>query len=1182
MSGTRRGLMLLVVLVAMMAGWVNTAAAQMATTTVQDTVYSANGTPAGGMVLVSWNAFTTVGGQSVPSGTTSATIGAGGVLTIALAPNAGSTPMGSYYTAVFHLSDGTTSREYWVIPVSVPGGGPATLAAIKNQVLPTSVAMQTVSKAYVDDAIAAAVTGVPLDTSPYVLKAGDTMTGPLVLPADPVNTNQAADKHYVDTSAAATAAGLGQKVSLLPTASQAVAQPSGTSFSIDGAYASTTFSGTGTSSQSVITSANTIASPTIGGYVQLTNTLNCFESGFDLGNNGTSAVGWSGCALDNDTEESATRGISQLHAGDFSHFAQGDTAAFYTYLTAFGGAVASSDEAVTHTVEHTNQIGYYSGVIATGGTTGSNLLTTNSFTCQGYCATLDNNQFADGGILLDMSKGASTATLASEGTALNGMYYTLASGTVTPSTAWGNIIPSTCTNNGNGFWQNYTSTTCNVTLGTSPASPGNFIAGQDIFLSGPFEEEAAVVTVGSPSGGVQSITFNTRYAWNSANGNTNAALVMQGGPGGQSIVAAGAVNSWPVAYPVVGATSPTQVFFSNCISGYCNGIVGSGNIIQLSSTNLFNAGATVTRTGNVVTLTAAVPGYRIYLLPIGASVVLSGFTPSDLNGTFTVTSNSEDANNFSVTWAQNGTNEASTAFGAVSQAPVAIAFYPSAFITGTNNGVAGNAQLATNTIPFATGDTVVGAPTSEFQNAGLNVYIGQNTPIDGSRASQGIMVNDGGPSQLARAYAALNKPANGVAGNMFYVNGSYADDFYFGYRPANNGSILFVQGNEPVSANAKAYNIFADNGSPGSAGTFSFNPLTGGFSLSGNLAASSIKATAAASAFAAGSTVGGILPCLQNGTNCPAGGSGGTGTLTSVAVGTWPSWLTPTVTNATTSPTIAVTASSIPNGALASSATTVNGQTCTLGSTCTVPIAFAQVTGTASAVQLPAATASTQGTVLLPTGAATNTLGAAAMLPGSIAINSSTCALGGTCTITAAPPSEIKYYPAAVCDGGTAYASGLTRYDNQQPQAGCVLPASSALGYLAFNAASTLPQYAEATVATPTYWTGTSLYIKFYSLAITGTATWYVQTACTNDGSVIGTSSFGTAVSIISTVSSISGVGVTTAVLSGIATPGTNGCTAGTTLPGSLLTYRIYRSATDTAAGNVNLLGITMVTGRSQ
>jgi hypothetical protein len=486
MSEARRGLMLLAILVAMMAGWVNTAAAQIATTTVQDTVYSANGTPASGTVLVSWNAFTTAGGQSVPSGTTSVTIGAGGVLTIALAPNAGSTPMGSYYTAVFHLSDGTTSREYWVVPVTVPGGGPATLAVIKNQVLPVSVAMQTVSKQYVDDAIAAAATGFPLASSPYVPIAGGTMTGPLVLPADPVSTNQAADKHYVDINVAATAAGLGQKVSLLPTATQAVAQPNGTNFSIDNAYASTAFSSTGTSSQSTITSANTTASPNTGGYVQSQNQMNCFQSGFDLGNNGTSAQGWSGCDLSSDVLESATRGISQLYSGNYSHFAQGDTAAFYTYMTSFGGAVALSDEAVTHTVDHTNQIGYFSGIIATGGTTGSNLLATSSFTCHGFCATLDNSQFADGGILLDTSKGGSIATLASEGTALNGAYYTLASGTVTPSTAWGNIVPSSCTNNGNGQWQNYTSTTCNVTLGTSPASPDNFVTGTDVCLAGPF------------------------------------------------------------------------------------------------------------------------------------------------------------------------------------------------------------------------------------------------------------------------------------------------------------------------------------------------------------------------------------------------------------------------------------------------------------------------------------------------------------------------------------------------------------------------------------------------------------------------------------------------------------------------------------------------------------------------
>ncbi len=159
MRDVRRRLRLLALLLATLLAGADVAMAQAVTTTVQDTIYSANGTPASGSVLVSWSAFTTAGGVAVAAGSTSVMIGAGGLLTIALAPNAGATPMGSYYTVVLHLNDGTTSRQYWVVPVTVPGGGPARLAAIQNQVLPTSVAMQTVSKQYVDTAIAAARTG---------------------------------------------------------------------------------------------------------------------------------------------------------------------------------------------------------------------------------------------------------------------------------------------------------------------------------------------------------------------------------------------------------------------------------------------------------------------------------------------------------------------------------------------------------------------------------------------------------------------------------------------------------------------------------------------------------------------------------------------------------------------------------------------------------------------------------------------------------------------------------------------------------------------------------------------------------------------------------------------------------------------------------------------------------------
>jgi lysophospholipase L1-like esterase len=201
------------------------------TTTITDTIYRADGTGAGGTVLVSWPAFSTAAGASVPAGSTSITLGAGGALTVSLAPNAGSTPMGSYYTVVYHLNDGTSTREYWVVPVSSTA---VKVSAIRSTVLPLSVAMQTVSKSYVDQAIAAAVSGAsPQDSSAYVLKTGDTMTGPLVLPGDPTAPLQAAEKQYVDEQIAGVAGGGSGKVALLPQVTQVVTQPAGTQLEVN-------------------------------------------------------------------------------------------------------------------------------------------------------------------------------------------------------------------------------------------------------------------------------------------------------------------------------------------------------------------------------------------------------------------------------------------------------------------------------------------------------------------------------------------------------------------------------------------------------------------------------------------------------------------------------------------------------------------------------------------------------------------------------------------------------------------------------------------------------------------------------------------------------------------------------------------------------------------------------------
>ena len=169
------------------------AAAQISTTTVQGTIYRADGTAASGTVLVSWAAFTTPQNQAVAAGSLSTTIGADGFVSVNLTPNAGALPGGSYYAAVYHLNDGTVNKEYWVVPAS----GTASVASVRAQLQPSTVAVQPVTPAYVNSAVASI-------SSSYLPLAGGSLSGPLNLNADPSAPTQAATKHYADQIAAAS------------------------------------------------------------------------------------------------------------------------------------------------------------------------------------------------------------------------------------------------------------------------------------------------------------------------------------------------------------------------------------------------------------------------------------------------------------------------------------------------------------------------------------------------------------------------------------------------------------------------------------------------------------------------------------------------------------------------------------------------------------------------------------------------------------------------------------------------------------------------------------------------------------------------------------------------------------------------------------------------------------------
>lgn len=202
------------------------------TTNVLGTVYRADGSLAQGTMLVNWPGFTAADGSAVAAGNTTVTIAPDGSVNMALAPNAGANPQGTYYTVVYHMNDGTVQTEYWVVPQAAT----ATISAIRATVVPAAVAQQSVTQQYVDTSIAA------LQGS-FLQLTGGTMAGALNLSTDPTSALQAAPKQYVDAAVAAVPR---------PTLPNIVANYSSTqTIPTSATYISTTF-GEGSSGATII------------------------------------------------------------------------------------------------------------------------------------------------------------------------------------------------------------------------------------------------------------------------------------------------------------------------------------------------------------------------------------------------------------------------------------------------------------------------------------------------------------------------------------------------------------------------------------------------------------------------------------------------------------------------------------------------------------------------------------------------------------------------------------------------------------------------------------------------------------------------------------------------------------------------------------------------------------------
>lgn len=99
------------------------------TTTVADTIHAPDGgLPSGQIVISATSTFTAADGTVVFQGTVATVPVTNGAFSVALIPNAGSTPSGTSYNVLYKLSGVTYRNETWVVPSAA---GPVKLADVR-------------------------------------------------------------------------------------------------------------------------------------------------------------------------------------------------------------------------------------------------------------------------------------------------------------------------------------------------------------------------------------------------------------------------------------------------------------------------------------------------------------------------------------------------------------------------------------------------------------------------------------------------------------------------------------------------------------------------------------------------------------------------------------------------------------------------------------------------------------------------------------------------------------------------------------------------------------------------------------------------------------------------------------------------------------------------------------------
>lgn len=143
----------------------STPAAGPALTTVQDTLYKADGTPFTGLLYINWKSFTTGDAQNVATHNVVATV-VNGVLRVQLAPTTNASPT-AWYQVQYNSNGYVQFTEYWDVPSSAVPVGLNTVrmatppGAVGTTTPPSATTIQVTDVVGLSDQLAATVVRGP-------------------------------------------------------------------------------------------------------------------------------------------------------------------------------------------------------------------------------------------------------------------------------------------------------------------------------------------------------------------------------------------------------------------------------------------------------------------------------------------------------------------------------------------------------------------------------------------------------------------------------------------------------------------------------------------------------------------------------------------------------------------------------------------------------------------------------------------------------------------------------------------------------------------------------------------------------------------------------------------------------------------------------------------------------------